>query len=84
MEAWANFLNLVTIALIVYRHWVAAAGRLRLLYWLMVVGGIVGFVANALVTLIVPSVWSILGYCGLMLWTILMGVKGLARLRKSS
>lgn len=82
--SWPWVFNIGTaliIALGMYKNWVAAKGRLRLLYWLMILIPLLNVGTNIIVFALHPDMWGIMMYNVLMVWQALMGIKGLMRLR---
>ncbi len=64
------------------KSWYIAKGRLRLVYWLMIIMGLFQFVLNSILVAFRPDLWGILAFQFLVVWTIVMGIKGLLRLKK--
>ena len=79
---WANGLTIFQVGLIIYKQWITAAGRIRLMYWLMIWGGGLGFISHSMMVIIEPRIWGLLSTLLLMLWSVLMGIKGLWRLNR--
>ena len=77
---WGNYLTVLQVSIIVYKQWITSHGRWRLMYWLMIVGGGLGIVSHTLLALAAPEVWGILSTLVLMVWSVLMGIKGLMRM----
>lgn len=77
---WANWLVIVQVSVVLYKQWITAAGRLRLMYWLMIVGGSLGFISHTMLVIAAPEVWGLLSTLTLMFWSVAMGIKGLRRL----
>jgi hypothetical protein len=77
---WGNYLTVLQVSIVVYKQWITAAGRLKLMYWLMIVAGGLGAVSHTLLALAAPEVWGILSTLVLMFWSVVMGIKGLMRL----
>lgn len=77
---WGNYLTVLQVSIVVYKQWITASGKLRLMYWLMIVAGSLGAVSSTLLALAAPEVWGILSTLVIMFWSIAMGVKGLMRL----
>jgi len=79
---WANWLTIVQVSIILYKQWITAAGKLRLMYWLMIAGGGLGFISHTLLVVVSPEVWGLLSTLTLMFWSVAMGIKGLRRLNR--
>lgn len=77
---WGNYLTLLQVSIIVYKQWITSQGKLRLMYWLMIIGGGLGAISHTLLALAAPEVWGILSTLVLMFWSVAMGIKGLMRL----
>lgn len=77
---WGNYLTVLQVGIVVYKQWITAAGHLKLIYWLMIVAGALGVVSNTLLAMAAPEVWGILSTLVIMVWSILMGIKGILRL----
>lgn len=77
---WGNYLTLLQVGIVVYKQWITAAGHLKLIYWLMIIAGALGIVSNTLLAMAAPEVWGILSTLIIMVWSILMGIKGLVRM----
>jgi hypothetical protein len=77
---WGNYLTVLQVSIVVYKQWITASGKLRLMYWLMIVAGALGAVSSTLLALAAPEVWGILSTLVIMFWSMAMGVKGLMRL----
>lgn len=76
----ANSLVVIQVAIVLYKQWITSQGRLYLMYWLMIVTGVLGFVSNTMLVIVSPEVWGLLATLALMFWSAVMGVKGLMRL----
>ena len=81
---WANWLIILQVCIILYKQWITAAGRLRLMYWLMIVGGGLGLVSHTMLVIAAPEVWGLLSTLTLMFWSVVMGIKGLRRLNREA
>ena len=77
---WANSLVVIQVVIVLYKQWITAQGKLRLMYWLMIVAGSLGFVSHALMVIVSPEVWGLLATLVLMFWSVAMGIKGLVRI----
>jgi hypothetical protein len=77
---WGNYLTIIQVSIVVYKQWITASGKLRLMYWLMIVAGGLGAVSTTLLALAAPEVWGLLSTLVIMFWSMAMGVKGLMRL----
>jgi hypothetical protein len=77
---WANWLTVIQVSIVLYKQWITAAGHLRLMYWLMIVAGSLGFVSHTMMVVVAPEVWGLLSTLALMFWSVAMGVKGLLRM----
>ena len=77
---FANSLVVLQVAIVLYKQWITAQGRLRLMYWLMIVTGVLGFISNTMLVIVSPEVWGLLATLALMFWSAAMGAKGLLRL----
>lgn len=76
----ANYLVVIQVAIVLYKQWITSQGRLYLMYWLMIVTGVLGFISHTLLVIVSPEVWGLLSTLALMFWSVVMGVKGLMRL----
>lgn len=65
----------------VTRSWLLAKGNLRPVYWLMIVMGLANGTANFAMLSRNPEFWGLWGYQVLVFWSLIMGIKGLVRLR---
>ncbi len=65
----------------VTRSWLLAKGNLRPVYWLMIVMGLANGMANFALLHRNPEFWGLWGYQILVFWSLIMGIKGLVRLR---
>lgn len=77
---WANWLTITQVSIILYKQWITAQGKLRLMYWLMIIGGGLGFISHGMMVAVAPEVWGLLSTLSLMFWSVAMGIKGLMRL----
>ena len=78
---WANFLTVCNVCLVLYKQWITADGKYRLMYWLMVAAGSLGLVSQSLMAWVATDIAiGLLSTLSLMFWSIVMGVKGLRRL----
>jgi hypothetical protein len=66
----------------VTRSWLIAKGDLLPVYWLMIVMGIANGAANFAMLWRNSEFWGLWGYQVLVFWSLIMGVKGLLRLRR--
>jgi hypothetical protein len=76
----ANSLVVIQVAIVLYKQWITSQGRLRLMYWLMIVTGVLGFISNTMLVIVSPEVWGLLATLALMFWSAAMGAKGLLRM----
>lgn len=65
----------------VTRSWLIAKGDLYPVYWLMVIMGLANGTANFAMLSRNGEFWGLWGYQILVFWSLVMGVKGLLRLR---
>lgn len=74
-----NIGSIITVALGFCKYYVLSKGasRLRKVYWLQICIGILGIITNTLIVVRYPSVWGALAFLPLILWAILMSIKGL-------
>ena len=77
---WANSLVVIQVAIVLYKQWITAQGKLYLMYWMMIIAGTLGFVSHTMMVIVSPEVWGLLATLVLMFWSVAMGVKGLMRL----
>ena len=77
---WANSLVVTQVVIVLYKQWVTSQGRLRLMYWLMIVTGSLGFLSHSMMVIVSPEVWGLLATLVLMFWSVAMGIKGLVRI----
>ena len=59
-----------------------AKGNLRPVYWLNILMGLAGTALNIGVVTAMPAMWGILSFMLLNIWVVVMGIKGLYRLRQ--
>jgi len=78
---WANFLTVFQVCLVLYKQWITADGQYRLMYWLMIAAGSLGLVSHSMMAYIATDIAiGLLSTLTLMVWSIVMGSKGLKRL----
>ena len=64
-----------------FKQWFIATGNLRPVYWMMIAMGGFNFILTLNIFAAVPGLWMILSFEVLVIWQIVMGIKGLHRLR---
>ncbi len=78
---WANFLTVFQVCLVLYKQWITADGKYRLMYWLMVAAGLLGLVSHSMMAWVATDIAiGLLSTLTLMFWSVVMGIKGLVRL----
>lgn len=64
----------------VIRNWYTAKGQLRPVYWLMLVMSMANAVTNITVSYYTPKYIGLWAYNVLIIWSVIMAIKGLVRL----
>jgi hypothetical protein len=74
-----NFGSLFIVVIGIYKYWILAEGasRLRQVFALQIVIGTINFVINGLVVYKHPDVWGTLAFQLVIVWSVLMSIKGL-------
>ena len=84
MGTFLFIMTIIAVSINFFGLYATAKGHLRPAYWLMIFGGISFFILNTVVTFKSPENIGLILVNLLSIWTIIMGIKGLLRLRKEN